>query len=208
MPANPLPYQAVKTKVKTAEFRDLTIFRQHVRDKVSELHAQMNMCWDTQALHEGRLQHTTTPEKRAIQEMIDNKANILSLVRSEVRARRRAVVPMKWGGSAPVTMQHVSISQNLQHEQVPCQSHNNIRHTTMSSGGHLGRRGEKRIEGGTKATGQVPDTGMQAQTLSGAQRPLSAMESQSGKNSMEVRAETNLETKRQSKRIKYVARTS
>ena len=94
--------QAVEAIFQTAEFKDLTIFRQYVRDKVSEPHGQMSVCWDTQALHEGRLQHMTTPEKRSIEEMIDNKAKLLSLVRSEVTARRRAVVAMKWHASANI----------------------------------------------------------------------------------------------------------
>ena len=45
--------KAVKAQVKTARYKDLARFRQHTRYKVAQLHAQVSMGWDTQAMHEG-----------------------------------------------------------------------------------------------------------------------------------------------------------
>ena len=60
-------FQAVKAQIKSADFKDLTLFRQHIRDKVSQFHPKWNVGWDKQALKEGRLQYLTGPEKRAVQ---------------------------------------------------------------------------------------------------------------------------------------------
>ena len=50
----PRRLQAVKAQVKAARHKDLAHFRQQIIDKVAQLHAQVSMGWDTQAMHEGR----------------------------------------------------------------------------------------------------------------------------------------------------------
>ena len=55
--------KAVKAQVKTSRYSDLGRFRQHIREEISQLHAQISMGWDLQAMHEGCQQVMTRCRK-------------------------------------------------------------------------------------------------------------------------------------------------
>ena len=82
--------QAVKAQVKTAR---------HIRDNVAQLHAQVNMGWDTQTMQEGYQQDMNRHEKRAIQEVIESRKDLLDAIRMDVRARRDTEMSMESGGN-------------------------------------------------------------------------------------------------------------
>ena len=91
----------------------------------------------------------TRPEKRAIQEIIDNNAKVLSLFRLQITSRRKVAVGIKWGGSKRYKI-------HSRQEAIWA----------------------AKAERGSEANWQGPNIGKQVQTSSGAQGHPSAMKSQ------------------------------
>ena len=141
-------------------------FRQYVKDRVSQLHVQMSVGWDTQAMQECCPQSMTRPEKRAIQEIIDNNAKVLSLFRLQITSRRKEAVGIKWGGSKRYKIHYWQ-------EAIWA----------------------AKTERWSEANWQGPNIGKQVQTLSGARCPPQQWNLNASKSSTEASGNTNLENK-------------
>ena len=70
------------------------------------------MGWDKQAMHEGRQQDMTSQEKKAIQEAIEIRKDLLHALRMEVRARRKSELSMESGGNRNGTDHEYVIGQH------------------------------------------------------------------------------------------------
>ena len=64
-------------------------------------------------MQEGRLQYMTGPEKRAIQELLGKKAELLSLIRVEVTTRCEAAESKEREENKCIGRKRVNVSQSL-----------------------------------------------------------------------------------------------